>query len=116
MIEPTAVSVCTKAFARGSVHTSPQSPQIIGIVAGTAAITPPTPFPLPFGQAGFFALNMDPNYSWAATLKVPLPDGVYCDVIASSNCATTVSVAGGSASFNVGTLNAVALHIAAKFN
>jgi alpha-amylase len=68
------------------------------------------------GSAGFFALNMDPNYTWAPTLTVPLPDGTYCDVIASADCSATVKVSGGKATLFVGTLNAVAFHIGSKLN
>lgn len=67
------------------------------------------------GEKAFLVLNMDTTYGWDVELTVPLPDGEYCNVIASADLTTcdggSVTVSGGTASFSVGTLDSVAIHV-----
>ena len=72
------------------------------------------------GGAGFVAFNRAGSSSWSATLQTGLPAGQYCNVLASydadkvGTCSTVTVNADGTASINVPSMSAVALHIKAK--
>ncbi|KAM0789526.1 hypothetical protein ACM66B_000341 [Microbotryomycetes sp. NB124-2] len=60
------------------------------------------------GSIGHVAINNEGS-AWSVSIATDLPAGTYCNVI--NNCATTITVAGGSFSTTIAAYDAVAIYV-----
>ncbi|WP_084618062.1 carbohydrate binding domain-containing protein [Jonesia quinghaiensis] len=64
------------------------------------------------GNKGFVALN-NTNATVSREFSASLPNGTYCNVVASDTCSQTFTVSGGKASVSIPAFGGVALHVGA---
>ncbi|KAK4054180.1 hypothetical protein OIV83_001206 [Microbotryomycetes sp. JL201] len=81
----------------------------VGAAAKTRAVSASTNrISFSRGSIGHVAINNEGS-AWSATIATDLPAGLYCNVV--NNCASTVTVAGGSFTATIAAYDAVAFYV-----